>query len=84
MEKKNMMIIAAVVILAIVIVVGFIFISGNSNDSSKGSTSFSSPFMEGSFVGNVSLENDSLDYAHAYKDKAHDIEYNITTIMHLH
>ena len=44
MEKKNMMIIAAVVILAIVIVVGFIFISGNSNDSSKGSTSFSSPF----------------------------------------
>ena len=80
MEKKNMMIIAAVVILAIVIVVGFIFISGNSNDSSKGSTSFSSPFMVGSFVGNVSLENDSLDYAHAYKDKAHDIEYNITTM----
>lgn len=80
MEKKNMMIIAAVVILAIVIVVGFIFISGNSNDSSKGSTSFSSPFMEGSFVGNVSLENDSLDYDHAYKDKAHDIEYNITTM----
>lgn len=78
--KKNMMIIAAVVILAIVIVVGFIFISGNSNDSSKGSTSFSSPFMVGSFVGNVSLENDSLDYAHAYKDKAHDIEYNITTM----
>ena len=75
-----MMIIATVVILAIVIVVGFIFISGNSNDSSKGSTSFSSPFMVGSFVGNVSLENDSLDYAHAYKDKAHDIEYNITTM----
>lgn len=80
MEKKNMIIIAAVVILAVVIVAGFIFISGSSDDSSKESTSFSSPFMAGSFVGNVSLENDSLEYVHSYKDKAHDIEYNITTM----
>ncbi len=79
MEKKNMIIIAAVVILAIVIVVGFIFMSGNS-DGPKETTSFSTPFMEGSFAGNVSLENGSLDYAHSYKDKAHDIEYNISTM----
>lgn len=80
MEKKNMIIIAAVVILAVVVVAGFIFISGSSDDSSKESTSFSTPFMTGSFVGNVSLENDSLEYVHSYKDKAHDIEYNITTM----
>ncbi len=79
MEKKNMIIIAAVVILAIVIVVGFIFMSGNS-DGPKETTSFSTPFMAGSFAGNVSLENGSLDYAHSYKDKAHDIEYNISTM----
>ncbi len=75
-----MIIIVAVVILAVVVVAGFIFISGSSDDSSKESTSFSSPFMAGSFVGNVSLENDSLEYVHSYKDKAHDIEYNITTM----
>ncbi|MBP8706899.1 MAG: hypothetical protein KBH38_05550, partial [Methanobrevibacter sp.] len=80
MEKKNMIIIAAVVILAVVVVAGFIFISGSFDDSSKESTSFSTPFMAGSFVGNVSLENDSLEYVHSYKDKAHDIEYNITTM----
>ena len=80
MENKNMIIIiAAVVILAIAVVAGFIFISGNSNES-KDTTSFSTPFMAGSFVGNVSLENGSLDYAHSYKDKAHDIEYNMSTM----
>ena len=79
MEKKNMIIIAAVVILAIVVVVGFIFTSGNSNES-KETTPFSSSFMAGKFIGNVSQENTSLDYMHAYKDKTHDIEYNITTL----
>lgn len=80
MEKKNMIIIiAAVVILAIVAVAGFIFISGNSNGS-QGSTPFSTSFMEGSFAGNVSLENDSIDYASSYKDKTHDIEYNMSTM----
>ncbi len=79
MEKKNMIIIAAVVILAIAVVAGFIFISGNSNES-KDTTSFSTPFMAGSFAGNVSLENDSLDYAKSYKDNSHDIEYNMSTM----
>ena len=79
MENKNMIIIAAVVILAIVVVAGFIFISGNSNES-KDTTSFSTPFMAGSFVGNVSLENDSIDYARSYKDNSHNIEYNMSTM----
>lgn len=80
MEKKNMIIIAAVVILAVVVVAGFIFISGSFDDSSKESTSFSTPFMTGSFVGNVSLEDNSSNKFEVYKDKAHDIEYNITTM----
>lgn len=75
-----MIIIAAVVILAVVVVAGFIFISGSFDDSSKESTSFSTPFMTGSFVGNVSLEDNSSNKFEVYKDKAHDIEYNITTM----
>ena len=36
--------------------------------------------MEGSFVGNVSLENDTQKFMHSYEDKNHHITYNISTV----
>ena len=80
MEKKNMIIIiAAIVIIAIVAVAGFIFISSGSSDN-KGSTPFACEFMEGKFVGNTSLVNNSQPYSQSFKDEQHNIEYNITTM----
>lgn len=43
-------------------------------------TPFKTDFMEGSFVGKVSLENDSEYYMSSYYDKQHDITYNISTV----
>lgn len=80
MEDKNMIIIA-VAVIAIIAIVGVIFATGMLNGKGNVQTTpFKTEFMEGAFVGNVSLENDSQKYMHSYKDKQHDITYNISTV----
>ncbi len=80
MEEKNMIIIA-VAIVAIIAIVGVIFATGmlNGNEHTQ-TTPFKTDFMEGAFVGNVSLENDTEKFMHSYEDKNHDITYNISTV----
>ena len=80
MENKNMIIIA-VAVVAIIAIVGVIFATGmlNGNGNTQ-TTPFKTDFMEGSFVGNVTLENESQKYMHSYHDKEHDITYNISTV----
>ncbi|MBQ2832147.1 hypothetical protein [Methanobrevibacter sp.] len=78
MENKKIIIIA-VAIIAVIAVVGVIFATGILNGN-KQVTEFETDFMNGTFVGNVSLVNDSLGYLHSYKDKQHNITYNVTTI----
>ena len=48
--------------------------------SSVEKTKFNTDFMEGSFIGKVSLENDSESYMHSYADSQHGITYNISTV----
>ena len=82
MENKNMIIIA-VAIIAVIAIAGIIFatgmLNGNSNNN-EGTTPLKTDFMEGSFVGNVSLVNDSQKFMHSYEDKNHHITYNISTV----
>ena len=80
METKNIIIIAVVVI--IIAVLGVIFATGmfNGEDKSVETTDFKTEFMEGAFVGNVSLVNDDEKFMHSYKDKENKITYNISTV----
>ncbi len=81
METKNIIIIAVVV--AIIAVVGFVFATGMLNGEEKttnATTPFKTEFMEGVFVGNVSLENDDEKFMHSYEDKKNKITYNISTV----
>ncbi|WP_458403594.1 hypothetical protein [Methanobrevibacter sp.] len=81
MENKNIIIIA-VAVIAIIAVVGVIFATGMLNGGNENSvtTPFKMAFMEGSFVGNVSLENDTQKFMHSYEDKEHHVTYNISTV----
>jgi Tfp pilus assembly protein PilE len=76
-------IIILVVIVAIIAVVGYAFATGMLNGDNNGNmqtTPFKTDFMEGSFVGNVSLENGTEKFMHSYEDKQHKITYNISTV----
>ncbi|MDO5823824.1 hypothetical protein [Methanobrevibacter sp.] len=79
MNDKNIIII--LIIVAIIAVAGFIFAFGlfDGNENME-TTPFKTDFMEGSFVGNVTLENDKEKFMHSYEDKKHKITYNISTI----
>ncbi|WP_407415262.1 hypothetical protein [Methanobrevibacter sp.] len=80
MENKNIIIIL-VAVIAIIAVVGFVFTSGILNQQDNGvTTPFKTEFMEGSFVGNVTLVNDDEKFMHSYEDKEHKITYNISTV----
>ena len=81
MENKNIILIV-IVIIAIVAVAGYVFSSGMLKGETKNvqTTPFKTDFMEGSFIGNVSLVNDSEKFMHSYKDKKNDITYNISTV----
>ena len=80
MENKNIIIIA-VAVIAIIAIVGVIFATGMLNGNGNvATTPFKNDFMEGAFVGNVSLENDSQKFMQSYHDKEHDITYNISTV----
>ena len=82
MENKNIIIIL-VAIIAIIAIAGAIFVSGMLNDDgSKNAvtTPFKTEFMEGAFVGNVTLENGKEKFIHSYEDKEHKVTYNISTV----
>ena len=80
MENKNMIIIL-VAVIAVIAVVGVIFATGMLNgNGNHETTQFKTDFMEGSFMGNVSLENDTEKFMHSYEDKQHHITYNISTV----
>ena len=81
METKNIAIILGVIIV-IIAIIGIIFATGilNQEKTVESTTPFKTSFMEGSFVGNVSLENNDTKYMHSYVDKKHDITYNISTV----
>ncbi len=80
MENKNTIIILAAVVV-IIAIIGVLFatgfIGGNKNVET---TPFKMNFMEGSFVGNVSLENSKEKFMHSYYDKKNKITYNISTV----
>lgn len=81
METKNIIIIAVVVV--IIAILGVIFATGmlNGNEKTAGvTTPFETEFMEGTFAGNVSLENDDEKFMHSYEDKENKITYNISTV----
>ena len=80
MENKNIIIIA-VAVIAIIAVAGYIFASGMLNEEkSVETTPFKTEFMEGEFVGNVSLVDDKEKFMHSYKDKKHKVTYNVSTV----
>ncbi|WP_405270387.1 hypothetical protein [Methanobrevibacter sp.] len=81
MENKNIIIIL-VAIIAILAIAGALFVSGIFNQENKdlGTTPFKTEFMEGDFVGNVSLVNGKEKFMHSYKDKEHKVTYNVSTV----
>lgn len=80
MENKNLIIIA-IAIIAVIAIVGAIFVSGVfDGNKDLGTTPFKTDFMEGAFVGNVSLVNEKEKFMHSYVDKEHNITYNISTV----
>lgn len=80
MEDKNK-IIVLVAVVAVIAIAGVIFATGMLNgNNNQATTQFKTDFMEGSFVGNVSLENDTEKFMHSYVDKNHQITYNISTV----
>ena len=78
MENKNIIIIVA--IIAVLAIVGAVFVSGIFNGNDTVTTPFETEFMQGSFVGNVTLEDDKEKFMHSYEDKQHNITYNISTV----
>ena len=80
MEDKNKIIIL-VAVIAVIAIAGILFATGMLNgNNNQMTTQFKTDFMEGSFVGNVSLENDTQKFMHSYEDKNHHITYNISTV----
>lgn len=79
MDTKNILIVVAVVIIAVGAVAGYVFTTGMLNSEPRQTTDFSCSFMEGKFTDNVTLVNNST-YLQSWKDDAHHIEYNISTI----
>lgn len=81
METKNIIIIAVLVV--VIAILGVVFGTGmlsNGNTKDLGTTPFETEFMEGSFVGDVKLVNDTEKFMHSYEDKQHHITYNISTV----
>lgn len=82
MENKNLIIILVAIVAIIAVAVG-LFATGMFNGENIGptqTTEFKTEFMEGVFVGNVTLEDDSQEFMHSYKDKENNIVYNISTV----
>ena len=67
------------VLIVIIAVLGVIFATGALNNKTVG-TPFETDFMSGAFVGNVEKMNTNESYVASYKDKEHNITYNLTTM----
>lgn len=79
MENKEFIIIC--VIAVIIAVVGFAFVTGAfEQKSDMGKTPFETNFMSGSFAGNVEKVAENDTFLVSYKDKEHNITYNLTTM----
>lgn len=80
MDNKNIIMIL-VAVVAIIAIVGAIFVSGMFNGAKETATTpFETEFMEGAFVGNVTLKDGKQKFMHSYVDKEHKITYNISTV----
>lgn len=80
MEDKNIIIILAVIVV-IIAVAGYAFATGMFNGTQNTQTSpLKTEFMEGNFVGDVKLVNDTQKFMHSYEDNQHHITYNISTV----
>ena len=80
MEDKNIIIILAVIVV-IIAIAGYAFATGMFNGTQNTQTSpLKTEFMEGNFVGDVKLVNDTQKFMHSYEDKQHHITYNISTV----
>ena len=80
MKNKNIIIIAVAIVAAVLVAGGVYAIDlfNFNNNEPQETTHFKADFMEGDFVGNVSLENETEKFMQSYQDKAHDI------IQHFH
>ena len=67
------------VLIVIIAVLGVIFVTGALNHKTVG-TPFETDFMSGAFVGNVEKMNTNESYVASFKDKEHNITYNLTTM----
>ena len=67
------------VLIVIIAVLGVIFVTGALNNKTVG-TPFETDFMSGAFVGNVEKMNTNESYVASFKDKEHNITYNLTTM----
>ena len=80
MDNKNIIMIL-VAVVAIIAIVGAIFVSGMFNGTKETATTpFETEFMDGAFVGNVTLKDGKQKFMHYYVDKKHKITYNISTV----
>ena len=80
MDNKNIIMIL-VAVVAIIAIVGAIFVSGMFNGTKETATTpFETEFMDGAFVGNVTLKDGKQKFMHSYVDKEHKITYNISTV----
>lgn len=80
MENRNMIILVAAVV-AVIAIIAAVFLSGALNGSDAAVTSpLETEFMEGKFVGNVTLVDGKEKFMHSFKDKEHNITYNISTV----
>ena len=80
MDNKNIIMIL-VAVVAIIAIVGAIFVSGMFNGTKETATTpFETEFMDGAFVGNVTLKDGKQKFMHSYVDKKHKITYNISTV----
>lgn len=74
MFDKKLNVIAIIIFIVIGLSLACTFVT------SAETTKFNTEFMEGSFIGNVDLENDSESYMHSYADSKNGIVYNISTV----
>ena len=81
MENKNIIIILAAIV-AVIAIAAVMFVPGmlNEENSNVATTPFKMNFMEGAFVGNVTLKDGKEKFMHSYYDKEHKITYNISTV----
>lgn len=79
MEFNKKILIIIIAIAVIIIAIGAIFTSGFFNTPIEKTTPFDNNFTSGDFVGNVKVVNKTNQWAVAYSDTEHKIDYNMST-----